>query len=143
MARSGIRAAWGAFILSVPVACGTALLLSSCATAEEAAAQEASTHTPSSSRKALLLKDWALSRCLARVYKDGAAKEDAKATASAYLERGRQPIEAYEAIDRLIEQYANRTGAVKSSFNTMKCIDLFHSAELERLASKYSASKPR
>jgi hypothetical protein len=98
-------------------------------------AEEASARIDS--QKALL-KDWALARCLAVVYEDGATKADANATAGAYLERGTLPFEAYEAIERLIEQYAKRSysGMSKSSFNTMKCIDLFHSAELERLASK-------
>jgi hypothetical protein len=85
-----------------------------------------------------MLKDWALSRCLARSFADAETKNDANATAGAYLERGQQPIEAYEAIERLVEEYANRTytGSSGSSFNTMKCIDLFHSAELELLSSK-------
>jgi len=116
----------------VATAC-CALLFSS----QQAIAQEAATRTYS--QKALL-KNWALSRCLAQVYADSTTKDDANATAAAYLEFGRQPMEAYEAATRLIDQYARRSysGSVKSNFNTMKCIDLFHSVELERLASKFS-----
>jgi Type VI secretion system (T6SS), amidase immunity protein len=86
----------------------------------------------------VLLKNWALSVCLATVSKDENARNDANATASAYLEFGRQPIEAYESLRILAEQYANRkyVGSIKSEFNTMKCIDLFHSKELETLTSK-------
>ena len=82
-----------------------------------------------------LLKNWALSRCLAQVAADSAAKDDANATAGAYLEFGKQPLEAYEELGRLVDEYAGRTyhGSVESSFNTMKCIDLFHSRELDRL----------
>ncbi|AKJ31964.1 T6SS amidase immunity protein Tai4 family protein [Caldimonas brevitalea] len=85
-----------------------------------------------------LLKNWALSVCLAKISKDPAAKADANATASAYLEFGQQPIEAYDALRDLADRYANRKygGAVESEFNTMKCIDLFHSKELDQLASK-------
>ena len=55
------------------------------------------------------IKNWALSRCLAEVYKDGSAKDDANATAGAYLEFGRQPIEAYDELNKVVDEYANRS----------------------------------
>lgn len=87
-----------------------------------------------------LLKNWALSRCLASVYADPAVKGDANATASAYLEFGHQPMAAYEALDALAGSYARRklTGSVPSHFNTMKCIDLYNSRELDALAAKWA-----
>jgi len=90
-----------------------------------------------------LLKNWALSRCLGQVYGHGKATQDANASASAYLEFGRQPIEAYDAIAVLIRKYAHRryAGSVHSDFNTMKCIDLFHSKELDELANTLSAGR--
>jgi hypothetical protein len=90
-----------------------------------------------------LLKNWALSRCLGQVYADAKAKEDANATASAYLEFGHQPIEAYEALSALVTKYVNRNYAssVGSDLNTMKCIDLFHSKELDALTSKFAKTK--
>ena len=52
-------------------------------------------------------------------------------------------IEVYDALRHLAEQYANRkyAGSIKSEFNTMKCIDLFHSKELDDLTSQFSRSK--
>lgn len=90
-----------------------------------------------------LLKNWALSVCLAKISEDPRAKEDANATASAYLEFGRQPLEAYDALRTLADEYAHRKygGSIQSDFNTMKCIDLFHSKELDRLTSKLSRTK--
>lgn len=90
-----------------------------------------------------LLKNWALSRCLGKVYVDGKSAEDANASASAYLEFGRQPIQVYEAVSVIVNKYVNKkyAGSLPSEFNTMKCIDLFHSKELDVLSSKYSASK--
>ncbi|WP_347989666.1 T6SS amidase immunity protein Tai4 family protein [Methylomonas sp. AM2-LC] len=90
-----------------------------------------------------LLKNWALSVCLAQISKDVGAREDANATASAYLEFGRQRIEDYDTLRSLVEKYVNRkyAGSIKSDFNTMKCIDLFHSKELDDLASKFSKKK--
>lgn len=90
-----------------------------------------------------LLKNWALSRCLAKVSADNATKEDANATASAYLEEGKVPVEAYAQLTSLVDSYAKRTygGSIKSDFNTMKCIDLYQSSELERLAAKLAGKK--
>ena len=90
-----------------------------------------------------LLKNWALSSCLARVYEDQNTRDDASAAAAAYLEFGRQPIEAYESLERLVEKYASRKyfGSIQSDFNTMKCIDLFHSRELDSLVRRLLRSK--
>jgi hypothetical protein len=87
-----------------------------------------------------LLKNWALSACLAQISKDDGAREDANATASAYLEFGRQRIEEYDQLMSLVEKYVNKNyaGSIKSDFNTMKCIDLFHSKELNDLANRFS-----
>jgi hypothetical protein len=99
--------------------------------------------TPDSYSQKILLKNWALSRCLGQVYSDAKAKEDAYATASAYLEFGHQSIEAYDALTTVVNKYATAkfSGSVSSEFNTMKCIDLFNSNELDDLASKFSNPK--
>ena len=85
-----------------------------------------------------LLKNWALSRCVAQIAPDEASRKDANATAAAYLEFGHQPIETYEAIETLVGTFIKReyAGSTKSSYNTMKCVDLFYSAELDRLSRK-------
>lgn len=81
-----------------------------------------------------------MSVCLAYVATDQAARDDANASASAYMEFGRQDVAAYDALRALAQRYAKRTysGSVPGQFNTMKCIDLFHSAELRRLVVKLS-----
>lgn len=93
--------------------------------------------TASLSQKTLL-KNWAVSVCLAKVAKTPEAKEDANATASAYMEFGKQPIEAHEPLRELADAYSKRVygGAVQSEFNTMKCLDLMHSKELETIAAR-------
>lgn len=90
-----------------------------------------------------VLKNWAFSRCLAAVYADPAVKADANATASAYLESGDQPMAAYEALDTLVGNYAKRkmSGSLSSDFNTMKCIDLYNSSELDALAGKWAGKR--
>ncbi len=86
--------------------------------------------------QAALLKKWALSRCLAKASADSPAGDDAAKTAAAYLEMGTAEIEVYEKVDALAGSYLKReyTGSVKSNYNTMKCLDLFDSDELDRLA---------
>ncbi|RIX49887.1 MAG: hypothetical protein D3M94_01675 [Rhodocyclales bacterium GT-UBC] len=90
-----------------------------------------------------LLKNWTLSVCLATIAKDANDRADANATAAAYLEFGRQRLEDYDKLQKLAEKYAARrySGAIQSEFNTMKCIDLFHSKELDWLTKKLSKTR--
>jgi hypothetical protein len=90
-----------------------------------------------------LLKNWALSRCLGRVAVNQQSRDDAYATAAAYLEFGSQGMDAYESLQVLVDKYAAKTysGSIKSDFNTMKCIDLFHSEELSNAVKRFSRQK--
>ena len=85
-----------------------------------------------------LLKNWALCACLAAVTKDPATRDDIGATASAYLEFGRQRIEAYDELRQLARKWAGKRygGSIPSEFNTMKCIDMYHSHELNQLVAR-------
>lgn len=85
----------------------------------------------------ILLKNWALSRCLGQAYGVKAAQDDAYRTAGAYLEFSIVPVERFDSLSALVDKYlrADYRGSQEGSFNTMKCIDLFHSRELDRLAA--------
>ncbi|GGD56415.1 T6SS amidase immunity protein Tai4 family protein [Caballeronia grimmiae] len=98
----------------------------------------AAAHSASMVEQQALLKRWALSRCLGKVYADAAVKRDAEATASIYLEAGIVPADAYSAVDQLATDYANRhyTGSIDSSFGTKKCIDLFDGKPLDHLTKR-------
>jgi hypothetical protein len=81
-----------------------------------------------------------LSSCIADGYHSTEVVSDSLAAASGYSELGSLPIEAYEeaaSLGRrfLAKQYHSVSGA---KLTLMKCIDLFHSRELERLAGRYS-----
>lgn len=86
-----------------------------------------------------LLKNWALSVCLGIIAHDKQDKADAGAAASAYLEMGQQDLQAYEDLRALSQKFVARkySGSIESEFNTMKCIDLFHSQELDQLTKKW------
>ena len=87
------------------------------------------------------LKNFALSVCIGEGFKsdDDVAKE-ATAAAGGYLELDRFPIEAHEQADALAKKYLAKEylGIGGDKLTVMKCIDLFHSRELDRLARKYN-----
>ena len=110
----------------------------------DAQAQGGAPMTASYSQKDLL-KNWTLSTCLAAVATDPAQRADANATASAYMEFGHQTPDAYAALGELATKYAARrySGSVDGQFKTMKCIDLFHSRELNSLATRLAKPSKR
>ncbi|WP_193090316.1 T6SS amidase immunity protein Tai4 family protein [Advenella sp. FME57] len=90
-----------------------------------------------------LFKYWALARCGATLSKQAgsaALEEDWSNTAAAYLEYSTVPLEANEAAQALIEKFlksTTRSGSTGGSYESMKCIDLFNSRELDALAAQY------
>jgi hypothetical protein len=118
----------------ITVACALIALMVS----QPLAAQPANSGTSRSDQK-ILMKNWALSICFARIAQDAQTKKDAGATARAYLENSQQGVEAFEQIGKLVDKYVKLQygGSDKADYNTMKCIDLFHSKELDRLVSTY------
>lgn len=121
--------------LSIAALCGSFLVL-----AHAVGTESVKTAPPEIEKypQRTLLKNWALCRCLAQATTDPATRDDADATAAAYLEFGKQPIEAYEALSKLVDRYAKLKygGSTNSTYNTMKCVDLFHSKELDALTGK-------
>lgn len=115
----------------------TALLLVATLACHTVAAQPAFTGKGANEQK-ILMKNWALSICFARIAHDQATRADAGLTASAYLENSQQDLEDFDKIDKLVDKYLAMKygGSVQSNYNTMKCIDLFHSTELDRLVSR-------
>lgn len=83
----------------------------------------------------LYFKNWTLSRCLSEIATDQAQKQDALNTASSYLESSSMPIEAFSSANELVKTFLakNYSGSISGTFNTKKCIDLFHSKELEKV----------
>jgi len=85
------------------------------------------------------LKNFALSVCIADGYKSEEVVKDGRAAAGGYLEFGSSPIEAYEDVEALgktflAKDYPSIHGG---QITLMKCIDFYHSKELERVVKKY------
>lgn len=89
-----------------------------------------------------LLKNWALSVCTAMVWDKKRVEkvaDDAGAAAGGYFEYSNAPEVAFDQVRALAKKYAHLRygGSVPGEFNTMKCIDLYHSQELDRIVKKY------
>ena len=85
------------------------------------------------------LKNFALSACIADGYKSDEVMKDSKAAAGGYLELGSLPHEAYEEAALLGKKFLAKEyqSASGGKLTLMKCIDFFHSRELDQLAKKY------
>jgi hypothetical protein len=82
-----------------------------------------------------MYKSWVLSRCLSTISITEVERQDALNSASAYLELSSFPVEAFTSATPLIAEFVarNYNGSIPGSFNTMKCIDLFYSDDLNKL----------
>lgn len=96
---------------------------------------------PQADIEKLNFKNWTLSRCLSEIATDQAQKQDALNTASSYHESSSLPIEAFSSADELVKIFLakNYSGSIPGTFNTKKCIDLFHCEELEKLYHRYAS----
>jgi hypothetical protein len=87
-----------------------------------------------------LLRNWTLARCLSKAFPGSPLEPDAAAAGAGYLERGSVEADAYTESARLADRFLSRTYASQSGqpLQTMKCIDLFHSSELDRIVKRYA-----
>ncbi len=92
-------------------------------------------HTYSASQ---YLKNYALSVCLGTSFNDKEIKRDMADGAQGYIELGSFPIEIYEEAFQLSKKFVAKKyeGKNGEKLSGMKCIDFFHSKELEQLAKK-------
>jgi hypothetical protein len=89
------------------------------------------------------LKNYALSSCIADGYQSKEVVNDAVAAANGYKELGSLDIDAYNEAAALGKVFLSKHYMSQSGDNLviMKCIDFFHSKELDRLARKYAVQK--
>jgi hypothetical protein len=90
------------------------------------------------------LKNWVLSICLANISRNGSeTRHDAARSAAGYFEFGNIGLEERDELVPLIMKVIaeknprlNDGDAGLSGLNTMKCIDLFHSAKLDGIVTR-------
>lgn len=110
------------------------LLAAACANGQPAAGQGSGGQARRT--QASLMTDWAVARCLAKGFGlKTQAGADAARGAAALLERGDRGIDAYEAVERMVDRQLARpyAGSTGGSYTTLKCLDLRHAPELARL----------
>ena len=88
------------------------------------------------------LKNYALCTCIADGFQSNEVIKDAAAGARGYLEFGDLPLEAHTEATLLgrkflARDYKSMTG---QKLILMKCIDFYHSKELNELAAKYAST---
>lgn len=89
-------------------------------------------------------KNYALSTCIAYGFRsEKTTAEEASAAAGGYLELGTLPWDAHTEAALLGRKFLAREYRSMSSekLTLMKCIDFYHSKELDRLARKYIGKK--
>jgi hypothetical protein len=103
-----------------------------------------STITAISRTNAQNYKDRALASCISAAYKGSPAGEDADITKSAFLEwTDYDDDKGNPATDQLVEKYLRRDysnpveGYAGAKFNLLKCLDMYHSPELDEQVRKY------
>jgi hypothetical protein len=89
-------------------------------------------------------KDRALAACISAAYKGSRAGEDASITQRAFLEWTYYDDDnGNAATDQLVEKYLHRDygnpveGYADAKFDLLKCIDMYHSKELDEQVRKY------
>ena len=85
------------------------------------------------------LRNYALSTCIAQGYSSKEVKDDAAAAAPGYLEFGDYALAAHKAVRNagqafLQKKYPSQSG---EPMTLAKCIDFYHSQELDKLVKTF------
>jgi hypothetical protein len=90
-----------------------------------------------------LLKNYAMARCLSQAFPGSVLEGDATATAAGYLERGSVSADAYVEVAKLADTFLARKYPSQSGqpLQTMKCIDLFQSKDLNLVVKRFARQR--
>ena len=88
------------------------------------------------------LKNFALSICISHAYESEEVRKDSLAAAGGYFNLGSFPLEAYEEVDALSKTFLAKQyqGIHGERLDLMKCVDLFHSKELDQIIRKHDGT---
>ena len=88
-------------------------------------------------------RDRTLAYCIAQAYKGSRAGQDAMKTGGVFLDWTYYDLDANPEIDVLVARFLGRDystpveGYADTEFSLLKCIDMYHSPELDALIQKY------
>ncbi|EGT4373744.1 hypothetical protein SNQ26_003015 [Cronobacter malonaticus] len=85
-----------------------------------------------------IFSEWVQNRCMGHIADSAALKEDANASAAAWLEASELPVEAFNEADTIITQALKTpaSGTAKSDYRVLKCSLIAHSPEMTALYKK-------
>ncbi|MDR0564513.1 MAG: type VI secretion system amidase immunity protein Tai4 [Azoarcus sp.] len=85
-----------------------------------------------------ITKNYAFSACFAEIAKDNDTRTDAGSCIYGYFQFGILDIDDYSILRKISQSFIKRKygGKNPTKYNTMKCIDLYYSPELETLVTK-------
>jgi hypothetical protein len=77
--------------------------------------------------------------CLADAYKSNDEVKDASTSARGYLELGSYPLEAHTEAIELSKEFLKKKykSITDDEITLMKCIDFYHSKELDKISKRY------
>ncbi len=90
-----------------------------------------------------LFQNFAYAACVASAYQSKEVTADANRAASGYLEFGHLSLDAYQEIQKRINTWLEKKYISKSgkSLQLMKCIDFYHSGDIQKIYKKYTPQK--
>ena len=89
------------------------------------------------------IKNYALSTCISQGYRSKEVKNDAAAAARGYLEFGDYSLAAHTAVRKLGEEYLAKhyTSQSGEPMVLAKCVDLYHSKDLDKLIKRFKGKR--
>ncbi|NCH36450.1 T6SS amidase immunity protein Tai4 family protein [Cronobacter sakazakii] len=92
-----------------------------------------------------IFSEWVQNRCMGHIADSVALKEDANASAAAWLEASELSVEAFNEADTIITQALKTPvgGTAKSDYRVLKCSLIAHSPEMTALYQKSAAQRSR
>lgn len=94
-------------------------------------------------KEQIYFKKYALSTCLHQSFDYSPLKDDAFIAVDAYLQKGNMPLEAYDMLEVLVDEWRNKNYTTKDGEQVRipKCLDLYESKDLYNLYQKYTPCK--
>ncbi|EGT4385611.1 hypothetical protein SMZ82_003286 [Cronobacter malonaticus] len=90
-----------------------------------------------------IFTEWVQNRCMGHIADSAILKEDANASAAAWLEASELPVQAFNEADTIITQALKTPvgGTAKSDYRVLKCSLIAHSPEITALYQQFAARK--
>jgi hypothetical protein len=92
-----------------------------------------------------ILKNWTLIMCMKQLVNDPKDQENLSNLADSYFKFIQAPKEGFEKLRQMVSKYIalKYQNSIPGDFNIHKCVNLYHSKELERIVSEMDINAKR